>query len=1145
MLNHLKSKLLLIFCSLLNYTALSQGINHEFTFNNTLNSLDGSSIIKNYKSSSTSHFMQDVLKIGEDPVTVYNINNVTDGLIHTVSNYKDYKDYSFNMIFNMPASSSWNRLHMFYPNSESGIYRVANNFNFYNGVLSFGESLLPKSGFNYTHLAFTRDGKTNTIKIYINGNLRFTTTNSNSIHEVPSTGNFIFFKDNGVEDNVAKVAYLNVANYVQSDNEIKYIYDNYLDNSYNSVNNFYNNLLNDNNINSFITKNENYGYSYDTNYDHSRKSLSIDNKTDLLLNTNKLDNKSYSASFYFKRLDTSNSSFNLMKIENTLNSKSIETLDNYRNIIIRENLAIIGNSTYPIDYDTNEFNLFTITRDKSTKKVSLFINNKLQFIHDDENDELLVSENEKLKFFINEDNNFEIALGFSQINKLVLNESARLEIKNKLDVELINSVFKFDNNLKDSNSNKTLLVKSVDNSHSSNTYSINKFDYCSKSANTYTFSTNTSFEYTLTDNSNHLDFTISYYLNRNTNTNFELANFNGGKIVVNNNIVQLIKNGQIVKILKKLDDTYNFSLITITRNQLNNTISVYQDNDLIGEFVDVNLDFIIPDDNKLILFSNELYQRTSTLSIGHLGIKTESYNALDTEILLNLTCKKTKEDIYNLQVKLANENNDNELIINNKAQNIDRYFLDINGDCGGKRYFYTLLNGESIAYKYGNFIELSDFTINLYYKKNDELTERHRLLKLSNDIEITIENNVLKIGSNEINITKNITQAYNNFHFVKDYNKKTFSIYINGNLVTTINDANHLYSFPNSNYLELFGDANVTVGKIYIYNEVKDKETISEENRAFCVAFKDRIFQFMYNLTDTKNEVTLVPISYTKEHLDNTFEKEVMRQCSTTKTNYYVAYNAGLEFNDGKGSHFYNYTISMYFKLAPGFNQIWYRILDFSNGKSDNGIYRRYNELNFYPYGNLGTNLMAKADTDYVLLTLSRDGASKVITVYMDGVNLFTYKDTQDYYKFPENGNLRFFMDDVVIRNNSYPSYISYIRVSNELLMDHEIINDFNTICNNIACTQKPKKVGTTIPSKFGISTQKEKMNGWPENVNGGNLVLESKEKGFVLPRIKNAKNILTSNNAIPGSILYDEDEKCVKFYDGKVWKCLEQGCVR
>ncbi|MBN9338285.1 MAG: hypothetical protein J0I88_10655, partial [Chryseobacterium sp.] len=84
-------------------------------------------------------------------------------------------------------------------------------------------------------------------------------------------------------------------------------------------------------------------------------------------------------------------------------------------------------------------------------------------------------------------------------------------------------------------------------------------------------------------------------------------------------------------------------------------------------------------------------------------------------------------------------------------------------------------------------------------------------------------------------------------------------------------------------------------------------------------------------------------------------------------------------------------------------------------------------------------------------------------------------------------------------------------------------------------------------PTKVGITNQ-TKLTGWPESVPNGHIVLESKDKGFVITRashVSTTPDLVNDSVKDPkeGMIVYDILDKCVKLYNGTVWKCIQRSC--
>ncbi|MFN0254974.1 hypothetical protein [Pedobacter ureilyticus] len=94
------------------------------------------------------------------------------------------------------------------------------------------------------------------------------------------------------------------------------------------------------------------------------------------------------------------------------------------------------------------------------------------------------------------------------------------------------------------------------------------------------------------------------------------------------------------------------------------------------------------------------------------------------------------------------------------------------------------------------------------------------------------------------------------------------------------------------------------------------------------------------------------------------------------------------------------------------------------------------------------------------------------------------------------------------------------------------------------SCTNPGVFDAAGLPSTTGISNLvgfTGGTTGWPANVNNGHIVIESKNKGFVITRVSSSAAIL---NPVEGMLIYDIAAACVKLYNGTVWKCLAKDCL-
>lgn len=90
-------------------------------------------------------------------------------------------------------------------------------------------------------------------------------------------------------------------------------------------------------------------------------------------------------------------------------------------------------------------------------------------------------------------------------------------------------------------------------------------------------------------------------------------------------------------------------------------------------------------------------------------------------------------------------------------------------------------------------------------------------------------------------------------------------------------------------------------------------------------------------------------------------------------------------------------------------------------------------------------------------------------------------------------------------------------------------------------CTNDPNLNPSTEASQVGITTLEKTLEGWPYNIYNGFIVLESKNKGFVITRTKS--DLIPANKLVEGMIIYDTEDKCIKLYNGVEWHCIERTC--
>lgn len=1125
MLKYLKNLIVIILLLLFPFLR-GQKINHEFQFNGNLESKDKTKSLTKVLSNSTSNYIQDVVKVDDRSKLVYNINQAADGLVYLVDDLSKFSDYSFNVIYYMPPYGSYNRIHMF-GNLEHGIYRSGTTLNMYGTGISDYPSLNPKSGYNYTHLGITKEGTK--VKVYINGDFYKEYTSSSQGFNIQPDKKFTFFKDNGSEDNVAKVTYLNVANYVQSTEEIAHLYKTNTTRRVDHHYFFLNNNLDKEKEHEIQILNNNFKKVNDELYDVKRQSLVIDQSEDLKYTNELMTDSDFTMAYYLKA--SKQAEFSLVEFEKNNLSKSI---------YVRNNRIYFGNESesYALNFEENQFKFLTITKDQRTKEVKLYNNGIHVYTYVDSSDKYRITNDNFSLLQVNNLN--EINLSYLNIISYALSGNEVQSLLDNVIPQKITSFFNFNDKLTEDSSSISLKVSSSDTSHVNNTYVNENLLLCNKNSLVYQFNPKTRLTYNNGLGFNYSNYTYNLYVNIHTNNRIKLLEFNSkvNSLYLTQSDLELIANNKTYTF--PLSENTNYHFISITKNYENNELKFYDNGVLIGDYIDENNDFVVADDGNISFFDNESVINYDNITLKHLSVLNKTLSRIEILQILNSFCKQKIIEEFSFQ---GNLNSDSEKsTLNYLSTDGGIYKTDKNLSCGNLRTFYSIASLDGLKYSYKDYIYYDDFSIDVYYQKMGDKTERHQILKLNS---VIIEKDSANIYFNNVSYPINKNHLlYNNLTITKSKSSGLISMYFNGELFVSFTDTNDNLKFTAESELIFFNDKEVVVGKITVANFEKSLTEVTTDFKKLCDRTIDRIFPMFMNLSDTTGENSFKLTSYNGQHVDNKFISDKVINCGVIRNVYYVADNAGLIFNDGEGDLYKDYTISLYFRLNPYLGS-WARLIDFSDGKSDAGIYRLSNGLNFYPNGDVGNGLLGNSHEEYTLLTLSRNNANGIITVYINGVKASTYNDIKGLYKVPENGNILFIKDDMIVRDEQSPTNIAYIRVTNKILSDDEIKSAYDNLCTSLACVQEPNKTGNTIQSNIGITSQQKTLANWPQNINGGNLVLESKEKGFVIPRISSVNTTFKKTDLVEGMLIYDKDEKCLKLYNGEIWNCIEQKCVK
>ncbi len=91
----------------------------------------------------------------------------------------------------------------------------------------------------------------------------------------------------------------------------------------------------------------------------------------------------------------------------------------------------------------------------------------------------------------------------------------------------------------------------------------------------------------------------------------------------------------------------------------------------------------------------------------------------------------------------------------------------------------------------------------------------------------------------------------------------------------------------------------------------------------------------------------------------------------------------------------------------------------------------------------------------------------------------------------------------------------------------------------------KPSVAGTDLKSDVLVSTLNRENGNLMTTKRNGLLVLESKSNGLILTKVGVGEDINTKiSEPVDGMIVFDENDNCLKLYDGNTWGCIKQKSV-
>jgi gliding motility-associated-like protein len=173
--------------------------------------------------------------------------------------------------------------------------------------------------------------------------------------------------------------------------------------------------------------------------------------------------------------------------------------------------------------------------------------------------------------------------------------------------------------------------------------------------------------------------------------------------------------------------------------------------------------------------------------------------------------------------------------------------------------------------------------------------------------------------------------------------------------------------------------------------------------------------------------------------------------CGIQRSVYHNSLNWGLSYPNTEGAITDNYTIQMYVKVTD-WGKTWTRIIDFSNGVLDEGVYfKDINDsedrcMDFYPSGIAGQCPFFNND-EYYLLTFTRNGQSNIMDVYVNNVLFVSFNDTEERYVGKTGTPIYIFRDDESVTCESGEANFAYLLFDNQNATQTDVNKVYSELC--------------------------------------------------------------------------------------------------
>ena len=195
------------------------------------------------------------------------------------------------------------------------------------------------------------------------------------------------------------------------------------------------------------------------------------------------------------------------------------------------------------------------------------------------------------------------------------------------------------------------------------------------------------------------------------------------------------------------------------------------------------------------------------------------------------------------------------------------------------------------------------------------------------------------------------------------------------------------------------------------------------------------------------------------------FQNDSLPYCGRRRPVYHNNINWGLKYPNTAGTITATYTIHIYLKNTNWGTHPWVRIIDFSDGFADAGIYYK-NEgspdrcLEFFPNGLVGPCPYFNSNTWY-LLTLTRDGTTGMMYVYVNDALFGSYNDAMGIYTSAPGKPVYIYRDDQLVPCEAGEASIAYLSFTNGFSTPAIVDSVYNDICSI---------TNATISSNFTIN---------------------------------------------------------------------------